>query len=895
MRTRAYNGQGNPEEFYAPEIRTTVTYGSLTGVAGPGPYPTRVVYAPGTAEARTWTYDWDDASGWLNSRTDEDNGLTTAYTFDPLGRPLTVEEAVVDEVGERKTVITYADDTLRVKTVRDRDAFGDGALQTITQHDALGRVTQAQTTDTDSTWITAVTRYGHTAGSPVTVVSSTPYRTTDDPTLEWTCVESDVLGRTTAVGVFKGTDPPTDCESEDNRTGITRTAYDADTATVTDPADIVTERMTDALGRLTQVTEDPDNTDPNDDFPYVTSYAYDPLDNLTTVTQGVQTRAFVYSSLSRLRSASNPESGTTRYAYDDAGNLQTRTDARGVAASFTYDGLQRILTTNYAIPPDPTPETPNDWPAPTRGVAYAYHTSGSPNIGQLQSIFSDAAKAIYGYDELGRVVSQAQTIAGHPDTFAFANDYYLNDALKTQTYPSGRTVTYTVDDAGRVTSVADGATTYADMTDTDVDAYHPDGRLQQMQLGNTLWETRTFQAPGEPTLLELGTRDPEAGEPTDDRIALEYNYSETANNGNPENHKVRQSGQEWVTAYQYDAVNRLAEAAETDEETSGTDGFSRTYGYDRYGNRWVETNTDLTYGESHEPAANVFSASTNRMTIPQADYDAAGNQTLYCPYALVYDAENRLSSVTIPGSGSATYLYDGEGRRVKKTWTAAGGAAQDTYFVYDIAGNLAAEYSTEPETASGTAYLFADMLGSVRAVTDAAGAVDECYDYLPFGRMLSADDNGRDELGCHPPSPDIALDSGVSQKFTGQVRDEETRLDYFGARYYSAPEGRFTAVDPSMLSSILSDPQSWNRYVYAINNPLRYVDPNGELWVESASGDNSYSWVDECEKEQTCYTNIAVVLYGSIRVYGSRNVQDVRNYASNESGMINVRALSGEI
>ncbi len=349
VRTRAYNGQGNPTQFYAPEIRTTVTYGSLPGVAGPGPYPTRVVYAPGTADARTWTYDWDDASGWLNSRTDEDNGLTTAYTFDALGRPLTVNEA-----GERKTVIAYADDALRVTTLRDRDAFGDGALQTITQHDALGRVTQAQTTDTASTWITAVTRYVHTAGSPVTVVSSTPYRTTSDSTLEWTCAEPDVLGRTTAVAVFKGSDPPTDCESEDNRTGIARTAYDADTTTVTDPADIVTERITDALGRLTRVTEDPDNTDPNDDLPYVTTYEYDPLDNLTEVTQGVQTREFQYSSLSRLLSAENPESGTTHYTYYDSGNLKTRTDARGVAATFEYDGLQRILTTEYAIPPDPT-------------------------------------------------------------------------------------------------------------------------------------------------------------------------------------------------------------------------------------------------------------------------------------------------------------------------------------------------------------------------------------------------------------------------------------------------------------------------------------------------------------------------------------------------------------
>ncbi len=78
--TRGYDSVGNLNEIYAPEIRTTVTYDSLPGVSGPGPYPTRVVYAAGTTLARTWSYDWDDASGWLNSSTDVDNNIETEYS-----------------------------------------------------------------------------------------------------------------------------------------------------------------------------------------------------------------------------------------------------------------------------------------------------------------------------------------------------------------------------------------------------------------------------------------------------------------------------------------------------------------------------------------------------------------------------------------------------------------------------------------------------------------------------------------------------------------------------------------------------------------------------------------------------------------------------------------------
>jgi RHS repeat-associated protein len=60
-----------------------------------------------------------------------------------------------------------------------------------------------------------------------------------------------------------------------------------------------------------------------------------------------------------------------------------------------------------------------------------------------------------------------------------------------------------------------------------------------------------------------------------------------------------------------------------------------------------------------------------------------------------------------------------------------------------------------------------------------------------------------------------------------QGRDAETGLDYFGARYFSGAQGRFTSPDPPLLDQHIDDPQSWNLYAYGRNNPLRYVDPTG--------------------------------------------------------------------
>lgn len=72
------------------------------------------------------------------------------------------------------------------------------------------------------------------------------------------------------------------------------------------------------------------------------------------------------------------------------------------------------------------------------------------------------------------------------------------------------------------------------------------------------------------------------------------------------------------------------------------------------------------------------------------------------------------------------------------------------------------------------------------------------------------------------------MNDGVRQQFTSKERDNETGLDYFGARYYSSAQGRFTSVDPSRKSVVLNNPQSWNGYTYALNNPLGYVDNNGK-------------------------------------------------------------------
>jgi len=124
-----------------------------------------------------------------------------------------------------------------------------------------------------------------------------------------------------------------------------------------------------------------------------------------------------------------------------------------------------------------------------------------------------------------------------------------------------------------------------------------------------------------------------------------------------------------------------------------------------------------------------------------------------------------------------------------------------------------------------------DHLGSPLAMTDEDGSVVWRRDYFPFGQEI--DPGGETTFNPHT--------------FTGKEFDAETGLYYYGARYYDPVIGRFISVDPA--GSDPSDPQSWNRYVYTLNNPYKYVDPDGEIvWdvIDFACfGYSTYRFIDD--------------------------------------------------
>ena len=277
----------------------------------------------------------------------------------------------------------------------------------------------------------------------------------------------------------------------------------------------------------------------------------------------------------------------------------------------------------------------------------------------------------------------------------------------------------------------------------------------------------------------------------------------------------------------YDSLNRLAS---TQEGGSGT--AAQGYEYDSVGNRWVASGQTLS---QWTPAtANWYDGATNRITnagVPNGtfQYDAGGdgNMTSMGGSGLTYDAEGRQVTATL--NGTTQYWYDGDGRRVKKQV----GTGMPTVYVYDASGELAAEYGGAAAM-SGTQYVVQDHLGSTRMVVDGAGNCQALHDYLSFGEEILQGVWGRTGTCVYGGA------DGATQKFTGKERDAELAsstmqgLDYFGARYFSGAQGRFTSPDPGPYK--LEDPQTFNRYAY-VNNANR--DPHEHTWSISARLVNS--------------------------------------------------------
>jgi hypothetical protein len=475
----------------------------------------------------------------------------------------------------------------------------------------------------------------------------------------------------------------------------TSRTYEPGAETVQDEAGIKRQLQQDALGRLVAVVENPGASDAT-----TTNYAYDLNDELNVVCPqgGVvlgqacifsdKSRSFDYDKLGRIVRAGNPETGNIFYTYDETdtgtsngkGNLTRVQQIRGPVSSTVsavtrhrYDTWNRLIGKNYS-------GSPNGLNTPD--VSFVLYVDSNPISGLVNyplgrliavSVAGGSAMKIDSYDAMGRVTRSRQTTNGV--TYRFGTDtlagyeYYFNGALAKMRYPTGRELSYTIDDLSRVTSLQglkDGATSsYVNSA-----SYTAFGGFDTLQLNGNRSRERYVYNPQRLQLQELHVercvQADAACTGAASQLRLGYDYG-VANNGNPREQRIETPGMAVKQSYLYDAWNRLKTFTES-PLAGGAAAVTEEYCYDAHGNRALLSGPGVpaqTPQVSSCTAAEVTALFPNNRVIG-LDYDAGGQLWRDFGRELRFDIEGRLRQSIPAGAGALTtnYAYDGEGRRV---------------------------------------------------------------------------------------------------------------------------------------------------------------------------------------------------------------------------------------
>ena len=750
----------------------------------------------------------DGTTGLPISSTDANN-KTTTYGYDSM-----LHQTSTQFPDGGSTSVSYNSGS---SVITSTVTASPNASQVETVHlDGYGRVSQTQMPN-GATIDTQYDALGHLRSV------SAPHLSTSGPTDGTTFYNYDALGRKTLQTQPDG--------------ATLKWSYSGSTVSFTDEASNTWSRTYDGLGRIGDVAE------PNGAH---TGYVFDALNNLVIATQiGLsgdtrRSRNFSYDSLSRLLSATNPETGTINYGYDANGNLLAKTDARGITVNYVYDALNRP-TKSYTA----TDLAVQLYVYDTNQISFAQgqHYTTSNVTGRLSVICVDIPGACqsmtaYSYDAMGRVTQTLTSTPSNPSTgavYSTSAQYDMAGNMTLLTYPDGRTVTQGWNNAGQLQSVTYDSWNgqhigYPYISST---VYWPSGSLRALFYGNNMAsgyhvnnrletdETSHIQLTNNARYSEklycfgVATSPIDSVSPPCDAIS-------SGNNGNV--YQIKDiANPANMQSFTYDSLNRITGAS--------VPSHSQQYGYDAFGNMSIISGGNF---------ASSFDPTTNRISnLPcasvAAPYDASGNQLCDTDsnggvrrYA--WDAESRTSQITSLGTTApfVAYLYDGNGQRTQKSnadgsfteylqfngQTIAERNSDNSWSDYIFANGqriARADTASNPlnPQASTTFYHFG-RLGSTEVATDGNGNLLSSSDYLPFGQELTANA------------------SNNHYKFTGKERDTESGLDYFGARYYGSSMGRFMSPDPSgLLYADSSNPQSLNLYSYALNNPLRFIDPTG--------------------------------------------------------------------
>ena len=456
-----------------------------------------------------------------------------------------------------------------------------------------------------------------------------------------------------------------------------------------------------------------------------------------------------------------------------------------------------------------------DYSDATPDVTRTYDDAGRPSM-----MLDGSGTVTYTFDDADRLTDIARSGGGSGLNGTFHYGYDDAGNITGRTYPDSTTTMETFDDDGRLTSVSSSGQTTSF-------GYDAAGNLttETLPSGNGHVAKRSFDRAGRLTTVENA----KAG-----TVLSKFLWTLDPA-GNPSKVQTTRGVTDSYDAYEYDTRNRLTASCfgVSSGATDCTGAANKiSYAYDKVSNRTQDVRTgsvgntgtiDYAYN-----AADQLTSTTKSAQQTNYSYDGNGNQASAGARTFTYDLASRLVSTTDAGT-TTIYGYDGDDRRVSST---VGGGGADLRSVWDPlaesglpelalerapAGSLVRRYLGGPlgsfsfTNSSATFSYHRDPLGTITDVTDASGAAQWKYEYEAYGAERTA-------TNVSGSAPENRL------RFNSQYLDAETSHYHLRARQFDPATGRFGALDP--VEDLLTEPYA-GAYVYVEGRPTAFVDPLG--------------------------------------------------------------------
>ena len=513
---------------------------------------------------------------------------------------------------------------------------------------------------------------------------------------------------------------------------------------------------------------------------------YDAWGNVKTSTDPVSSVSYVYSSVGKPKQAASA-GATFSMTYDSQGRQTSLTDPDAGTETYEYDVLDRIVKQTDAK----GKVTENDYDAFGKilsttidGIATTYDYD---SYHRLEKETREGTSVSYTYDDYNRVKTESRTIDAS-NTLGFTYNYNAQGLLQSTVYPGNVTVGYAYDGYGNLASVTAGNTKVWEFASNN-------GLRYTATLGGTLTSVEERNSQGLLTsqrMLKGST--------------LLHNMGYTFN-GTTGNLTSRSGMLSQTETFGYDNVDRL-----TSVQHGSTTAMTLTYGAN--GNITSKTGIGTySYGTKPHAVTGVTNSGSlidsNTQSITYTPFDKAasisqGNYQLDITYGT--DLQRWKSVLKNNGTVTRTTLYAGDYEKVTEN-----GVTKQYYYLHGGNG-LAALYVKQSNASDKVYYPCTDHLGSIIKLVDANGTESFKATYDAWGQQTITTNT----LNFH-------------RGYTGHEHLSQFALINMNGRMYDPLLGRFLSPDPFVQLPDFS--QNFNRYSYCLNNPLVYVDPNGEWFV----------------------------------------------------------------